>query len=184
MAFGPNSFNPRVRRAYAHTMLNKAMETGSIEDLHAAKAAVNNTHGEKSNRSGFKGALLNAALADTATKTIVSIAQDVLTNGDVGPRLNVLTDTYMVGVRRNTDDFSIVNRSGAYLGRTEVRRHEDDGLNVFTPLTVTEHDGDRRPYIIPTIYSTGEVDVITIRHLPEDRRNNLARMVGRLSNAH
>lgn len=38
--FGPESTNPRQRRAYAHTILHKARSTGSIDDLRRAQEAV------------------------------------------------------------------------------------------------------------------------------------------------
>lgn len=60
MAFGPESTNPRERRAYAHTMIGKlaSSEVNYGEALLAAYIASRNRKGAK---SGFEGALSNAA---------------------------------------------------------------------------------------------------------------------------
>lgn len=50
MAFGPNSTNPRERRAYAHTLRDKAIISGQPDDkiaaLEAANSAANTNKGE------------------------------------------------------------------------------------------------------------------------------------------
>ncbi|GEM_PF-2809249 len=40
MSFGPESHNPRERRAYAHAIIAKARSTGSLNDAKAAEQAV------------------------------------------------------------------------------------------------------------------------------------------------
>lgn len=42
MAFGPNSTNPRERRAYAHTLREKALTSGKPDDKVSALEAANN----------------------------------------------------------------------------------------------------------------------------------------------
>ena len=62
--FGPNSTNPRMRRAYAHTMLAK-LATGRANYGEALQAAWNASHTRKGAVSGFEGALENATKAIT-----------------------------------------------------------------------------------------------------------------------
>ena len=176
--FGPESRNPRARRAYAHTLLQKAQKSGSLEDIAAARRVVTSIKGKKAERSGFGGALLKAVVADSDTKTIVSIAQEVLSSGERGPVLNNLPETYTTSISRHTTIFEL-GRKGVYLGRIEVRRHEDDALTARTQLTVTEHDGDKVGRVIPT-NPEGVLDVMAIRQMPDERRSDIARMVHRI----
>jgi hypothetical protein len=60
MAFGPESNNPRERRAYAHTMIGK-LASGQVNYGEALQAAYRASRTVKGQASGFEDALSNAA---------------------------------------------------------------------------------------------------------------------------
>lgn len=60
MTFGPESTNPRERRAYAHTMIGK-LAAGEVNYGEALEAAYKASQTVKGEASGFEGALSNAA---------------------------------------------------------------------------------------------------------------------------
>lgn len=60
MAFGPESTNPRERRAYAHTMISK-LAMGEVNYGEALQATYKASRTVKGGTSGFEGALSNAA---------------------------------------------------------------------------------------------------------------------------
>lgn len=60
MAFGPESTNPRERRAYAHAMIGK-LASGEVTYGEALEAAYYASCTQKGQRSGFEGALVNAS---------------------------------------------------------------------------------------------------------------------------
>jgi hypothetical protein len=75
MSFGPESTNPRERRAYAHAMIHKARETAGISELFEAQDAVAMVGtSRKSTESGFEGAVLGAIMADQSSRTIIELA--------------------------------------------------------------------------------------------------------------
>lgn len=60
MAFGPESTNPRERRAYAHAIIGK-LASGEVNYGEALQAAYKASRTTKGEASGFEGALRNAA---------------------------------------------------------------------------------------------------------------------------
>jgi hypothetical protein len=64
MAFGPNSTNPRERRAFAHLRIRQANESGVFEDVEAAHDAILAAgDSRKSRMSGFEDSLVGVARA-------------------------------------------------------------------------------------------------------------------------
>lgn len=70
--FGPNSTNPRMRRAYAHTQLN-SFRKGDVS-FDSARAAIDAaSHSLKGQKSGFEGAAVSAVEGKVEQGAVVFI---------------------------------------------------------------------------------------------------------------
>jgi hypothetical protein len=185
MSFGPESSNPRLRRAYADTMLAKATRSGASADLRAAEQAISSVGDtRKAQAANFPQRLASAALKDVATQTIVDAARKTLSQSET-PRckltwVGTLERPYdLVATRRYSSDFSLTELRGASMGRTEVVDPATGELANFTELTATDLEGDRMPHRIPT-NAEGEVSVMATRALPDAVRTSLSKIVSKI----
>lgn len=185
--FGPDSTNPRMRRAYAHAVINKARKSGEISDIDDAISAVDATgESRKSLDSGFDGAIEGAARQDFLTDTITVAGNRVL-DIESTPRKKLTwvgTDEQpkdLVSARRYSPDFELMGR-GATLGITEVREQETGVLLNSGGLDATSHDkdDDRSPQRIP-ITAKHTVDAIAVRRLPLENREKIAGIASRIA---
>lgn len=170
MAFGPESKNPRERRAYAHATIARARLTGTDEDFDIAERAVSSTGGLKAEESGFRGALIRAALSDVATRAIVVPARALLAPDRRRPLL-----TYNGRHESTSGVFSGSPLRGGRFGRAQTCTSDGEIINA-SPLTIS---GIKPPFgTIPTL-DTGDrdVDVIGVRHIDEYSRTRLAHLV-------
>lgn len=178
MAFGSESTNPRERRAYAHTILDKARRSGLLEDFVSAKRAVSGaSQTEKGIHSGFVNALANAALSDTPTRILVEKAKEVL-DPEKTPRKVISTlsvGKHLASARRYSQDFDLVHAEGSAMGRTEIIDMNTGEVGKFTVLRIIDHAGDRVAHRVPTT-TDGEVDALAIRVMPDQLRSMLAQM--------
>lgn len=185
MSFGPESHNPRERRAYADALIVKAKQTAALEDYDAAKKAVKASGtSRKSLASQYDQRLHSVALADKATCVIVTEAQKVLDPSQT-PRTKLTwvgtksDPKDLVSARRYSQNFSLVGRKGSTLGRTEVISPQTGEILVFTTLTATDHEGSRQPHVIPTD-KKGQVDIEKLRRMPDKSRTELSRIVAKI----
>lgn len=134
MAFSPESKNPRERRAYAHAAIARARLTRTDEDFEAAERAVLSTGGRKAEGSGFRGALIQAALADVATKAIVVPSTALLAPDRRRPLSHYRGEYFSTSCVFG--DFPLQNgRFNTYFGRSQTCT-EDGRILSATPLTV------------------------------------------------
>jgi hypothetical protein len=165
MAFGPNSTNPRERRAYAHVKIAAAKESGELRDLWVAQMAVNQTGDfKKAANSGFKGAIEGAAMADEATRVIVEKGREVA-DPSLTPRIVTSNGVYAGRRSRVFSAFA----TGAYMG---IQPGPVEGT---LSLMLADHDkvGYPAPQTIPSD-SEGNPDVWQIRHISDEARTAIA----------
>jgi hypothetical protein len=185
MSFGPESNNPRERRAYAHTILAKARTSGSVEDFEAAEKAVQSAGtSRKALASNFDRQLAGVAKLDEATRVIIEKADATLDPAKTPRKKLTWVGTAdspkdLVSARRYSQSFSIVKSVGASMGRTEVLTHGTGEIVNFDQLTATDLQGDRLPHVIPTDRQ-GRVSVRGVRTLPDAKRTTLAGIVKKI----
>ncbi len=179
--FGKPNADPRAKRAYAHAKLAEARTSGTIEDLLAAKKAVDDCgNNRKTQRSGFPEALTGVALAHEPTRIVATTAQHILDD----PRNRKRSSKYLGNTSLRTPDYKL-GHAGSVVTRVESY-HEDGSLRSHGPLHIVDHSSGVlgvRPYktvIIPTD-TTGAVDVIGLRMLPDTRLAKLTEMIGPLA---
>ncbi len=176
--FGPDSTNPRQRRAFANALLAKTRKSGDAYTAIAAIDTVNALAGGKAERSGLKQAAKKLPLSDAATRTIVEVG-DAVMRGEAGKTVVPSQDPVCVLFSGKSEDFSL-DQSGVYMRRYA---RLDGGFSPNTELTITDHSRGvtTGPEWIPvTPDPKGEVDMLAVRKMPGYKRRHLADLASRI----
>ena len=181
MAFGPESNNPRERRAYAHTLLAKARASRKLADYEGAKNAVTAAgDSRKTVTSGYKGALLTASMADKSTRISLKTAMeiDATVNDPLSTSpLNTVAKNHITVGRRSKD--YAAGRQGVWMGRHGITDIATGDVEKLTDMWVTDFNTSKRIDIPGT--SEGALDPTAIRTMSDEARLVLARLVRRVA---
>lgn len=175
MAFGPNSTNPRERRAYADAMLAKASRSSAtLQDFEAARAAVNKVGDTAKARSAhFPARLASAALRDVHTNAIVTLGRDTLDPAATPPRaVGPGFHPIQLKVQERTSKDYVEFEAGVSVFRNYWERTSNGVVENFGNLTIVEHE-QSKPYIVPLI-DHETIDVAAVRMLPDQVRAEMA----------
>ena len=182
MSFGPESTNPRERRAYAHSMIANAQASGSAEAFKAAELAVINAgDSRKSELSRFSERLFSVLMSDEATRVIVETAYEIdltvttpldrMALGSIGKshdRIGRVSPDYKCG------------HKGVWMGRYGISDAETGAVEKLSLMWVADFDLTKRMDVPGT--ENGElIDPRAIRQMPDQARQELADSVAKVA---
>jgi hypothetical protein len=184
MAFGPESSNPRERRAYADAMLAKASASGDRDDYTAAKAAVVAAGtSRKSRTAGFASRLMGAAMRNPHTSALVTAARRVI---DPSQTPSVVF-RQLVEQRRQTPGMQYGREMGGTILRWEYFKPDENESTADVPEHMQRwggyvlllwdgcfEAGQHRSWEIPLNEQRTDVDVDAVRMIHPEVSDTMA----------